>query len=222
MGLHIQDVQMNIPHSSEIKWRVGFSKEVDLTQSVVFVVDMPKLKKDDLEYLIEHKGITAWIVRLIAQKQGSGEQDLGSLYAPFRSRKSIRGMEGKGAPSSITMKIFYAASYASERFRAFKCPAFNHDKKIGSIKAIGENEPFEISVGQAVHYQERSQLIDLNPSSFNGGNSLAGRYYIEIAPYDHEKKMIHSSFKRIPKYIEISQEESVAMKSCVGQHPEMQ
>jgi hypothetical protein len=222
MGLHIEDVQMNIPHTNEIKWLVGKNKEVELTQSVVFVIEMPKLKKDDLHYLIEHKGINAWIVRLIAQKRGQGEQDLGSLYAPFRSRRTIRGMEGKGAPGSITMKIFYAASYPSERFRAFKCPAFNHDKKISSIKAEGPNDSFEISVGQAVPYQERSQLIDLNPSAFNGGNSLAGRYYIEIAPYDHEKKMIHAAFKRIPKYIEISQEESMAMKSCVGQHPEMQ
>jgi hypothetical protein len=221
MGLHIQDVEMDITHLNELKWTVGKEKEVVVTQSIIFVVNMPKLKKDDLEYLMEHKGINAWIVRLVAQKS-SGQQDLGSLFAPFKSRKTARGMEGKGAAGSVTMKIYYAASYASERFRAFKCPAFGHDKRVRSLKSEGENTPFEISVGPAMHYQEKSQLIDLNPSSFNGGHSIAGRYYIEIAPYDTEKKLIHSSFKRIPKYVEISNEESVPMQSCIGEHPELQ
>jgi hypothetical protein len=221
MGLHIQDVRMDITHLSEIKWIVGKKREVEVTQSLVFVVDMPKLKKDDLEYLYEHKGIDAWIVRLIALR-GSGQQDLGSLYAPFKSNKTVRGMEGKGAASSVTMKLYYAATYASERFRSFKCPAFNHDKKVKSVEAVGENESFEISIGQASSYQERSQLIDLNPSSFNGGHMLSGRYFIEIAPYDSKRRMIHSNFKRIPKYVVVSKEENVPMKSCIGEHPELQ
>lgn len=212
---------MDIPHTSEISWKVGKNKEVELTQSLVFVVNMPKLKKDDLEYLIEHRGINSWIVRLIAQRQ-SGQQDLGSLYAPFKSKKTARGMEGKAAAGSVTFKLYYAASYASERFRAFKCPAFGHDKKIESIKARGEDIPFEISIGASMPYREKSQLIDLNPSSFNGGHSLFGRYYIEIAPYDSVRKLIHSSFKRIPQYIEISKELTIPMQSCIGEHPELQ
>lgn len=220
LGLRVTETKMELSHLNEIKWRIGKKKEGTVTQSITFLVDMPKLSDEDLEYLTEQKGVNAWILRLIVNR-GSERQDLGSLYARFRSSRMGRG-QGGGAPSSVAIKIYYAAAYPSERFRFFKCPAFGHDKRISSMDIKGEATPFEITFDQASSYQERSQLVELTPSSFNGGHSLVGEYFLEIAPYNYQKKIIYSSFKRIPMYVEVLSEEKETVSSCLGEHPELQ
>lgn len=220
VGISIAPVQMEISHLNEIEWNVGQRKEEKISQSVTFILDLPKIKDKDLDYLTDQRGIDSWIVRVIASK-GSETQDLGSLYAFFRPKKSSRAAS-TSATSSVTIKIYYAAAYASERFRSFKCPAFNHSKKIRSMGVKGENSEFSLSVDQVTPYLEKSQLVELTPSAFNGGNSLVGDYYLEIAPYDSKKRMIHSAFKRIPSYVNIESEDEIRVKSCDGIHPELQ
>lgn len=219
MGLRLKDVEMDITHLNEIEWVVGKQKEAVVSQSFVFVVDMPNVDEDDLEHLNKLKGIDSWILRLIVQR-GSERQDLGSLYARFKAKKSVRGQSG-GAPTSVTMKVFYAAAYPSERFRFFHCPAFDHTKRIKAMRVAGENKPFDLVIEQVSPYPEKSHLVELTPSSFNGGNSLTGEYFVEIAPYDSEKKVIHAGFKRLPRYVEVTLEEKESVKSCLGVHEEI-
>jgi hypothetical protein len=219
VGIQIHPVKMDISHLNEIDWHIGQKKEETVSQSVTFIVHMPKVKKEDLEYLTSQKGIDSWIVRLIVVR-GSESQDLGSLYAKFNPRKVSRTSSSTSATSSVTLKVYYAAAYASERFRSFKCPAFGHNKRIKEASIKGENQEFEINIGQTFPYNEKSHLVELTPSAFNAGNSLVGDYFLEIAPYDSKNKMIHSSFKRIPMYVNIAQEESVSVRSCEGIHSE--
>lgn len=220
MGIQIQPVMMDISHLNEIEWLVGNPKEVEVTQSFTFLVDMPRIKQEDLDYMTDHNGVDAWILRLIVNR-GSETQDLGSMYTLFRPRKLGRA-QGAGAASSVSMKVFYAASYASERFRNFKCPAFGHDLKIDSMAIKGENEEFDLVISQSSPYLEKSQLVELTPSSFNGGNNLVGDYFVEIAPYNSKKKTIHAPFKRLKKYVSVAREEKIRIKSCDGVHPEIQ
>lgn len=220
VGIEISPVETEVNHLNEVEWNVGKRKEKKITQSFAFIVNMPKLKKADLDYLTEQKNINAWILRLIVNR-GSETQDLGSLYALFRPQRVGRGVSGS-ATSSVTFKVFYAAAYASERFRAFRCPAFGHNKKIKSLSIVGSNDEYSITIGQSISYTEKSHLVELTPSAFNGGNSLTGEYFIEIAPYDTKRKLIHSPFKRLPMHISVEQEESVRVTSCEGVHSEIQ
>ena len=219
MGMRISDVQMPITGLNEIEWAVGKKKEVNVTQSITFVVDLPKVSEDDLEHLSTLKGIDAWIIRLIVNR-GSERQDLGSLYARFKPKSVMRG-QSTSSPTSVALKIYFAAAYASERFRFFNCPAFDHSQKIKNMNIKGENSSFELAIGQISPYPEKSHLIELTPSAFNGGNSLVGEYFIEIAPYDSVNKVIHAPFKRIPNYVEVSSETKELVKSCSGEHPEI-
>lgn len=221
VGVHISPVTMDISHLNEISWLVGQKKEEKITQSFTFIVDMPKIKQDDLLFLSEQKGIDAWIIRLIINR-GSETQDLGSLYALFKPKKMSRGSQGTGATSSVTLKVFYAAAYASERFRTFKCPAFGHTKRISSMSIKGDNEEFSLSVSMTAPYNEKSNLVELAPTAFNAGNSLIGEYFVEIAPYDSQRKMVHASFKRLPMHISVEREENIRVKSCDGIHQEIE
>lgn len=219
IGMRLSEVRMNIHHLNEIDWLIGKKKEATVSQSFTFEVEMPKVDEEDLDYLTELKGINAWILRLIVQR-GSETQDLGSLYARFRPKKILRG-QGGGAPTQVSVKVYYAAGFPSERFRGFHCPAFGHNKRIKKMKINGEEKSFDLTFDQIISYPEKSQLVELTPSAFNGGNSLVGEYFIEIAPYDSEKKVIHGPFSRIPMWIEVTEEESQIIKSCLGEHPEI-
>lgn len=219
VGVSIAPITMEISRLTEIRWLVGRPKETYISQSFTFMVDMPNIKQDDLDYLTETYGVDAWILRIIAQR-GSETQDLGSLYTPFQTKKIIRGSHKTGAPSNVSFKVYYAAAYASERFRTFSCPAFGHNLKIDSMSINGDDSEFSLSITQSMPYPERSQLVELSPSAFNGGNSLKGEYFIEIAPYNSEKKVILASFKRLPQSIVISSEEKKNISSCAGIHPE--
>lgn len=218
-NLELHPVHMEISHLDEIEWKIGKNKEAEVTQSLTFITELPKVKKDDLDFLLSEKGIDSWILRLIVGRS-SGNQDLGSLYAPFRPKKHSRSIQN--SIKSVTMKVFYASAYASQRFRNFNCPAFGHSKKITSMDIEGENEEFTLKVSSTSPYNEKSQLVELTPSSFNGGNSLEGNYYIEIAFYNSKDKTIHSAFKRIPMYVAVKGEENVTVKSCAGVSEELE
>lgn len=220
LGLKFSEVEMEVSHLNEIDWVVGKGRDAKVSQSFVFIVNLPKADEEDLEHLTKLKGIDSWILRLIVQRR-SEKQDLGSLYTLFKPKTVGRGQTG-GPPTTVSLKVFYAASYASERFRSFHCPAFEHTRRITDMKISGENSKFDISIDLAIPYPEKSHLVELAPSAFNGGNSVVGEYFIEIAPYDSEKKIIHGAFKRIPRYVQIIAEEKVPLPSCTGVHEELQ
>ncbi len=215
---HLDGVVMPVTRLSEIKWPAGFRQEAMVTQSITFNIAMPQVAQDDLDYLIDERDVDSWIIRVIAYKN-SEKQDLGSLYSLFRPRKLSR--TSTGAATTVALKIYYAAAYASERFRNAKCPPLGHNKKIKAMRIEDSKEPFSLSIEGAQSYMEKSQLIELTPSSFNGGMTLQGEYWFEIAPYNSKKKMIHAPFKKIPGSIIISEEESVAVPSCNGVKSEL-
>lgn len=218
MGLRVTGIQMSIDQLQDVEWIIGKKKEAKVSQSFVFTLGMPQVNEDDLEFITKTKGIDAWIVRLIVQR-GSESQDLGSLYAPFKPRRILRG-QSAGAAKNVSLKIYYAAAYPSERFRGFICPAFGHDRKLDDLKVLGENAPFDLTLEQETAYGEKSQLIELTPSSFNAGNTLSGQYFLEIAGYDSTEKTIHGGFKRLPLSILVGEEKRVPVPSCAGENPE--
>lgn len=219
VGISIEPVSMEISHLKEIEWKVGPEKD-ELSQSVTFIIDLPKLKSDDLIFLTDQKSIDSWLLKVVA-RQNSKEQDLGSMYVPFKPVYAGRGAS-IGSTSSVSIRVMYAAAFISERFRQFKCPAFAHNKKVSSMKILGSDEEFSLQLAGAINYNDKAQLVGLRPTDFNAGHSLVGEYYVEIAAYDSKNKTILSKFKRIPMYVTVQSEEIISVTGCEGVHPELQ
>jgi hypothetical protein len=219
VGISLEPVSMEISHLNEIEWKVGPKKD-ELTQSITFIVDLPKLKADDLHFLSDQKGIDSWLIRIIS-RQSSKDQDIGSMYVLFKPSYAGRGAS-IGSTSSVTMRLMYAAAFMSERFRQFKCPAFAHNKKVSSMKISGSNDDFSIQLTGGMNYNDKAQMVGLRPTDFNVGHSLVGDYHIEIAAYDSKKKMILSNFKRLPMSVSVQSEEILSVEGCEGVHPELQ
>lgn len=210
---HLEGVVMQVKNLSEIKWPAGFREDAVVSQSITFMIEMPRVDQDDLDYLISERGVDSWIIRVISYRNGE-KQDLGSLYSLFRPKK--RSRTSTDSASSVSLKIYYAAAYASERWRNSKCPPLGHNKKIKEMRIEDSGEAFDLSIGGAQSYLEKSQLIELTPSSFNGGMSLAGEFSFEIAPYNSQKKVILAPFRKLPGKIIVEKEESVHVPSCAG------
>lgn len=212
----LEGVRMDIGNLKEIRWPAGFREEALVSQSITFTITMPKVDQDDLDYLISQRGIDSWILRVLVYRNGE-RQDLGSLYSPFRPRKLSR--TSTDSAKAVSLKIYYAAAYASEKWRSSKCPPLGHNRQITEMEIDDPKEEFSLTIGGGNLYPEKSQLIELTPSSFNGGMSLTGEYSFEIAPYDSQKKVIHAPFKKIPGKVIVSKEESVSLPSCSGIDP---
>lgn len=214
----ISDIQMEISQLIEVDWHVGQRREETVSQSFIFVLQLPKISPEHLDYLQKERGIDSWVLRIINEKN-SKSYELGSVYVPIKPKQKVRAVH-LSSPSNIGLKIMYAAAYASERFRSFKCPAFNHNLKISDIKIEGKNEPFSITIGLGAPFNEKPQKLDIRPNHFNGGNSLLGEYFVEIAPYNSIEKKTYSNFKRIPMYIKLANEKQIFIKNCLGVHEE--
>jgi hypothetical protein len=221
IGVRIENVELNIKELHDITWKVGKFREYKVSQGLFAVIELPHLSDEDLDYLSKQKNVDSWILRVIVQR-GSEAQDLGSLYAPFRSANFSGDAPSGGSPTQVALKIHYAASFASERFRKFNCPAFGHTKRLNKFQLAGEKKPISITFDQHIPYEEKSQKVELNPSGFNAGHSLVGNYFFEIAPYNKKEKTILSSFIRLPVYLEVMSEETQDLPSCSGLHPEFE
>jgi hypothetical protein len=220
IGLEIKGIEMEITHLKDYPWRVGQRREKVVSQSFSFIVDLPQLKAEDLDYLAKERGVDSWVVRIRAERRPT-VQDLGSVYIPFEATRTARGIDQR-MPGSVSFVIQYAAAYPSERFRMFKCPAFRHGKRISSMDVEGKNEEFSILLGQSYPYPEKMEAVELRPKAFNGGISLVGNYFIEIAPFNVKKKTTVGPFKRIPMYIGIESEEEISVPSCAGTRSEFE
>ena len=216
MEVVVTEINMNISHLVENKWPIGKRRNHVVSQSFSFMVSMPRLSKDDLQYLQQRSGADAWLIRLIKIK-GSQRDELGSLYALFRPRQVSRNISW-GAASQVSLKVYYAAAFPSQRFRALTCPAFGHNKRITQLSLRGDDHPLDIKLGQTTSFREKPQMVELAASSFNAGHDLAGEYHLEIAAYHSQRKELVSAFKRIPEHILI-QEERVSIGDCSGEFP---
>jgi len=217
MGARLDKLELEVKSLKEIKWLVGKKLEAEVTQSLVMQVDLPSLDESQLKLLQEYSKSDSWIVRVILER-GRERQDLGALYAPFHPKSHYaRGSNSSSTPSTVAIRIFYAAAFASERFRAMKCPPFGHDKRVTDFQISGKTQPQSLILNLSRSYPEKVQLVDLTPSSFNGGHTLVGNYFFEIAGYDSRTKTIQSEFLRLPENVSIKSEESQSIPTCHDQ-----
>jgi len=54
---------MEVSYLKEADWKVGEKKEATVTQSISFLIDMPKVSEEDLAYLTSQHKVDAWIIR---------------------------------------------------------------------------------------------------------------------------------------------------------------
>lgn len=205
---YISDFDLSIGDARPIKWKVGLKREAVVSQGLLMRLDVPHMKDSDSNKLGRANSIDSWIYRL-SRKRNNRAEILGYIELPFNKINSTT--------DDFTIQILYAAAIPSADFRRFHCPAFQHRKRIADIKNLkSSNSNFTLYVNQNEILNASPAGLEFINISFNGGTSLQGEYYGEIALYNRHNKMIYGKFTRLNGSVLISSEEEVKVQSCVG------
>jgi hypothetical protein len=221
--LFIKGAEVKIDNLNETNWQVGRPRRRStVTQNFVFTITLPYLEESAKKTLYEKYGLDGWVLK-ITHRYGSQEVILGHVYAPMAGMKHRRLQDIEiNQTKSVAIKISYAASYISERFRAFDCPAFGHNRKLNDINVQGTYSPMDIEVRYPSGFYIKPEIAELTPSNFNAGNSLTGDYTFELALYSLKNRAIATAFIPIKQSIKVGLEERVDVNGCAGIRPELQ
>jgi len=200
-----------------IPWKTGPAFKYTVTKGVQIGIRFPLLKDDDFDDMLENSGSNSWLVK-VTREGGTGEKEIGQLYVPLsrvakRAKREVKRMQN---PTGY-FNIYYLAAGPSSRFERFLCPAFGHnlviknavlEERFKYIQQIVASPTINDSVGGRINE------FSVRPPVINGGNTLDGRYYIEIALYDYQNKIRKSNFVRLLHDVAIKGETPIYIPGC--------
>ncbi|MCR9203864.1 MAG: hypothetical protein NXH75_04760 [Halobacteriovoraceae bacterium] len=200
-----------------IKWKVGkYGKDI-VSRGFRLTFEIPDLAESEWQSIYENNEANGWVIRL--RKKHSTRNEIMGFMAmemvsikpgtekSFRFSKSRKGSVG----------VYYAASAISSRLDSLPCPALNHRLIIDDSSVVDDNRRENLWVTSAVdkkYMSARIQMISYSPITINGGMSLKGNYYIDLALYNTKSKYRVSSWVPVANYVSIEKEDEVGVKGC--------
>src|SRR5690606_13064087 len=108
---------------------------------------------------------------------------------------------------NFSVILYYSAAAVSNSFRNFKCPAFEHRKKITDI----DFKSFKEKIDRLYVSRQESITSDINsgqffPITFNAGKHLKGEYMVEIALYSSSLRTTYSKWLALYKKVSVEKE----------------
>jgi hypothetical protein len=212
--IYIRDFKSEITRVNLEEWKVGQNRSQVVSKGFLVEVSMTPLEEEHAVRLTELYGINSWIVRIL-KVDGPRRKEVGYSYIPFFSSNTRTGRSFVEI-SSITFKINYAAAI-SGNMRSFKCPAFDHNRLITN----GEIQSYDAGIDSikttpVFGIQKPVELNQLVPPVFNGGNSLQGKYQVELALYDSAKRKVFGSWAPAKGQVNIEYEKQIGIVGCAG------
>ncbi|MCP4914332.1 MAG: hypothetical protein GY909_14560 [Oligoflexia bacterium] len=208
----------NIEDFRTISWKVGAYGKQTISKGMQITVSLPVIKEEDLETLHKEKKVDSWLLK-VTRMSSLRRETVGYFSVEFMSRK--RGTPRVRLVRKTGVGVFYSAASISMRLSKSLCPAFKHNKKIEDIELKGSfsEQMISLTAGDIERINAKVPEVTYSPLSLNGGSSLKGRYYVDVALYNKESKIRYSSYLRAGKEIVIDKEESVFLKGCQGKEP---
>ncbi len=208
-GLHyIKKLEFEMSDLKELEWEVGRKKDKTITQGIFFEIEIPKLGSEEIDTLREKYGIDSWLFKVEKQTR-RGSQDIGHI--------EYRLANFSNAVQSFSVKILYHAASISADFRRFHCPAFKHRSLIKGLSLEDyENRSKTLYTSSNKRLKRKTVRPSFTTISFSGGTSLKGKIVTKVAFYNSQRKKIFGNFIASTNAIAISDEEKVALPSCIG------
>lgn len=197
-----------VSNTSTIDWRVGPERRQTVSRGFNIVVDLPQLKRDDLRYLIEERGVDSWYLQL-HRRSASRMEVLHRTVVPLSL--------SVGQVKTTLFPIQYAASAISMRMAESPCPNFSHRFLIEGLtkesRPAGLQNLTTSAVNEA-YIGGNYVMAEIRPSSINGGNQLQGEYRVEIALFDSRTNRRKSNFMTMSDLVRIPRESIVEIRGC--------
>lgn len=191
-----------------VDWKVGPERQQTVSRGINIVISLPQLKKNDLKYLLNERGVDSWFLQLHRR----GESRTEALH-----RTMVPLSLTEGQVRTALFPIYYSASAISMRMAQSACPNFSHryiiDEVVTStqpsgVQTISLNAVNEAQVGGKVPKAE------IRPSSINGGARLIGDYRVEIALFDSKTKRRKSNFVVMSDVVSVPNERIIDLRGC--------
>ncbi|MAX65786.1 MAG: hypothetical protein QF441_00285 [Bacteriovoracaceae bacterium] len=211
----LKKIGFKIKSTKVVDWKVGRKREANVSKGIRFISSIPNLEEEHKLVLKKKFGIDSWLIKISKISRGS-TRPLGYFYIHLHNMTRTT--------KDFTVNLYYHAAAVSKRFRLFHCPAFNHRLEIPDVDL--EDRPSADEQNLYIRPTEklyaRASRLRFAPMILSGGRSLKGKYIVDLALYNSESKQIYSDWLAGDGVLEITQEASVAVNSCIGVKEENQ
>ncbi len=179
--------------------------------------DLPILNDEDWKSLYRNSGVTGWLIRL-RKKSTVRNKVLGyfavEMISPKPGSETIFRIQSS---KTASLGVYYAASSISSRLDHLPCPAFDHRLLIDEIevskspvgKVLWATSPSDQQTINA-----KVDLISYSAITINGGMSLMGDYYVDLALYNPKTKNRMSSYMELANFVSVKKEKTKIIKGC--------
>lgn len=214
---YIRSDRATVSEFRKINWKVGKYGKDTVSRGFRLSFELPLVEEEGLRVLYEEKGVDAWLIRL-RRKQGLRNEIM--AYFSMNLVSSKPGGSSKlrfQSPRKGSIGIYYAASSISTRLDSLPCPALGHRLYLdeAGIEKVGRGQQmWVVSSAEESSISAKVGLISYSPLTVNGGMSLKGEYFIDLAFYNSLGKKRMSSFLPLNDKGQVGKEEFVNVKGC--------
>lgn len=209
----IEVEESGITDAVDIPWNVGRpERDAQVSKGMRLEITFPILSESELKSLNKEYNMDSWLLR-INRVQNGNRQVLGHLYVPLVYQKSA-GVSLRSVSSGV-IQILYSDAAPSKRFSEFPCPAFGHSLRIGDTTLDTSAEStITATKGRKRPLPVKAEKLEFGALGFNGGKSLQGIYWTEIALFDSVRGETLSDFSNLGGKLAINTEKSIAINGC--------
>lgn len=197
----------------DIPWNVGRpERDAQVSKGMRLEIALPDLSESELRLLNERYGMDSWIIK-INRVQNGNRQAVGYFYVPLIYQK--QGGVSFRSVSSGVIQILYSDAAPSKRFSDFPCPAFGHSLRIGDTTLdTSAQTTLTATKGRKRPLKVRYEKLEFGALGFNGGKTLQGIYWAQIALFSSATGETLSDFSNLGGKLAINSEKSVAINGC--------
>ena len=220
-GLYLRVRPFFLGHLKVLDWKVGpHKKKQTLSKGLAFRVNLPVLKSRDLKRLIDEYGANAWLVRIGRTSNGM-TKILSHFYVPFIDRIDLprKKLVKLNQKKYFVVSLYYTDAARSSRFENFPCPALGHNLVIQSSsleKNVPSGELILIDSKSGRPLQSKTSIYEVTGNKIDGGRSLRGEFFAEIALFDHKRERFFGNFYRAENLVKVRTESPRFVGSCAN------
>lgn len=219
----VGEVPLHIEMVEVLPWKARKGSDTDISRGVLVKFVIPHLRDEHIEEMFNKRGVDSWLVKVSRRNQNYTMEDVGYFYVPNFVK---RGREQKFYPRNFShafFQVLYTATLMNQRMMDLHCPSMGHARHIPltqwypSIKEVKEEKGLNSPVWVLVpseRIMSRVQKVELIPVAFDGGNSLIGEYFIDLALYNTKEGRRYSDYARVGNF-SVDKELERASPNCV-------
>lgn len=205
---------LNLDHR---KWYVGKIGRDVVSKGLRIHYRLPQFRQPELKELLREGFLDSLLIRL-KKRTYSESVTLDTFYISLgRKRSDMESDYLITQLKEINLLLVYSAA-SVERLARLMCPAMKHryfldDYEIGG--PMGKGAVFVVNAKSAYSdYMSKIEPFDGSRHVINGGKSLIGTYYLEMAFYDSIKRKRVGNFLPSSESFRILDEEVVDIPFC--------